>query len=60
MMDCSKCFWMRIPHEGIHCYMFREKTRGNFCGQFREAAENKQESRPIPPVDRANDSVRVA
>ena len=40
--------------------MFKEKTRGDFCGQFREAAENKQESRPIPPVERTCDSSRMA
>lgn len=33
MINCNTCENMKLPHEGIHCYMFRDKPVGNFCGQ---------------------------
>jgi hypothetical protein len=35
LMDCEKCQWREedFRDEG-HCYMFREKPSGAFCGQL--------------------------
>ena len=33
LADCERCKYMRLPHDGGHCYMFVEKP-GEKCGQF--------------------------
>jgi hypothetical protein len=33
MINCDTCENMKLPHEGIHCYMFKDKPSGTFCGQ---------------------------
>ena len=32
-MKCDRCEHKIINKDGGHCYMFRTKTRGDFCGQ---------------------------
>lgn len=32
-MDCSKCSYMKMPHAGGHCYMFKDPP-GDFCAQL--------------------------
>ena len=26
--DCEGCKWLRVSHEGLHCYMFKDKFKG--------------------------------
>jgi hypothetical protein len=34
-MDCERCFYKRFdPVEGGHCYMFKDKPEGKYCGRF--------------------------
>lgn len=30
---CEKCKYTRIEHEGLHCYMFKDKP-GSKCAQY--------------------------
>jgi hypothetical protein len=43
---CGKCYWMKVPHPGIHCYMFRDPPKEG-CAQYREKAEDKPKSKPL-------------
>lgn len=32
--DCPNCFWMGFPHDGGHCYMFRDAPENNRCAKM--------------------------
>ena len=33
LADCPNCAYSKLPNDGGHCYMFRDKP-GERCGQF--------------------------
>lgn len=32
--DCPNCQYMKMEHDGGHCYMFLDKPEGDKCGQM--------------------------
>lgn len=41
LADCKNCEHKRLPHQELHCYMFKVKP-GDRCGQFVPSKEKEE------------------
>jgi hypothetical protein len=51
-LTCATCEYMKFPHEGLYCYMFRDK--GSFVEEHGHCMQHTSIPRPTPAQARRN------